>query len=140
LAGADISSRARNSHLPPATLNTESWSLANRVTKWAGSQEIAFGPAEKLEDEGFAFWKARDSGHPRVLADARNYMDRLARYGAEQHGAGVQIDVNLDGRSIKFLRFSPGQPKPLQVVEHATFEDLAAKGILPSLPKHRYGQ
>lgn len=76
--------------------------LYYRFEAWAVECGIAFGPADKLMDDDFAFWKARQSLHPRVVADARNYMDRLLEYGRKRNGEAVQIDVELDGRTVEF--------------------------------------
>lgn len=106
--------------------------LYDRLEAWAQSESIAFGPAEDLMDDGFVFWQARRPDHPRVLADARHYKDALLAYGRKRHGAGVQIDVELDGRTVYFI-------KGPQVVENVTFEALTEAGILPQFPRYKRG-
>lgn len=86
-------------------------------------------------DDGFAYCKARSPKDPRVLSDARNYMDKLVEYGQKQHDAAVQIDVELDGRSVTFGLPRAGPGSAPKVVEHVTFEALSEKGILPKVPR-----
>lgn len=73
-----------------------------------------------------------------MLADARNYMDRLQRYALKRYGDGVKIDVENDGRSVTFIRPNHDGRGTLDILEHGTFEDLAKHGALPDIPRFKY--
>lgn len=112
--------------------------LYDRLEAWATEEGLLFGPSEKLMDDGFAFWKARVPSHPRLLADLRNYRERLVEYAVGKHGAGVEIDVDWEGRAMRVLRLNSGVLSGLEVLENVSYEQLAKTGIVPVLPAHRY--
>ena len=105
--------------------------LYDRLQAWADEEGLILGPSADLMDDGFAFWKTRQPDHPRVVSDARNYMAELVEYGQKRHGAKVQIDVELDGRSVNFNIGG-------RTVENVSYDALAEAGIIPQIPPFKW--
>lgn len=105
--------------------------LYDRLQAWADEEGLILGPSADLMDDGFAFWKTRQPDHPRVVSDARNYMAELVEYGQKRHGAKVQIDVELDGRSVNFNIGG-------RTVENASYDALAEAGVIPQIPPFKW--